>query len=42
MFKLPPHFPSFINVPSLHFIQLSRLVHNSQPGEQADYYYYYY
>ena len=40
MFKLLSHFPSFIKAPLLHFIQLSRLVHNSQPGEQADYYYY--
>ena len=40
--KLPSHVPfsSFLEVPSLHLMQLSRLVHNSQPGEQADYYYY--
>jgi len=39
MFKLPSHFPSFINVPSLHLVQSSGPEQYSQPGEQANYYY---
>ena len=39
--KLPSHVPfsSFLKVPSLHLMQSFGPVHNSQLGEQANYYY---
>jgi len=38
--KLPSHVPfsSFLEVPSLHLMQLSRPEQYSQLGEQANYY----
>ena len=41
--KLPSHVPfsSFLEVPSLHLMQLSRPEQYSQLGEQANYYNHY-